>query len=432
MADNVRGSLHVDHHRGGFVSADYSARIASWNEVRSACPVAWNPNYGGFWLLTSYEAVSQVSRDTASFSHTHCPVQVDGIEYIGNVGVPRPPHFAHLGLGESDGQFHADARKALNPLFSPGRALAQRQYVRNVVDWFLDQVIESGRTEFIDDVIAPVTSIVTLHILGLPTGAWKDTSDVFHRLFGHMGDEVEIEHAQRVQAPALSALFLDTARRRREDPRDDVITRLATMVVEGTRVDDETLGQLIYNFVAGGVDTTTGFTGNALIHLQGDRELRERLIANPDILPQATEEFLRVYGSVPSLGRTVVRDAIVGGQALKRGDHVVIGHLAANMDPDEFQNPDEFQADRKRNRHLAFGASAHRCIGSHVARVVFQELITAILSRTPDYDLVTDEVITYSGSPSLVGVWRLPSIFTPGTPVGAPKEFADQVEVTDP
>ncbi|KAA8939039.1 cytochrome P450, partial [Mycobacterium sp.] len=114
------------------------------------------------------------------------------------------------------------------------------------------------------------------------------------------------------------------------------------------------------------------------------------------------------------LSRTVTRDVVVHGQRLRRNDRVIISWLAANHDEHEFERPDEVVLDRVRNRHLAFGLGPHRCIGSHLARIMFEVMVKAVLERIPDYRVDADGVRRYRGNPSMTGLGTLPVTFTPG------------------
>ena len=303
-------------------------------------------------------------------------------------------------IGESDGQFHEDLRRALNPLFTPARSRAYQPFMQRAADWFLDQYIASGSIDFIDEFIAPVTALTTVHVLGLPTSAWADSVDVFHGLMAFTPGSERYERALNEQGPALMSVFMDVAKERRKVPRDDVISTIASLTVDGRFLNDEELSLVIFNLVSGGVDTTTGFTGMSLRHLDQDRETRAKLIEDRQLIEPATEELLRLYGSVQCLSRTVTADIEVGGQTMRRGDRALIIHAAANRDPAEFKEPDQFDLDRTRNRHLSFGLSSHRCLGAHIARIVFQTMLTTILTRIPDYSIVHDRVVQTKVIPS--------------------------------
>jgi cytochrome P450 len=171
---------------------------------------------------------------------------------------------------------------------------------------------------------------------------------------------------------------------------------------------------ILWNLIGGGVDTTTSQTSLTFRHLGMHPELRWQLIENPTLYATATDEFLRYFSVNQQLSRTVTRDVALCGQQLRRNDQLVISWFAANHDEEEFQRADQVQLDRTPNRHLAFGLGPHRCIGSHLARVMFEVMVKAVLERIPDYVVDVDRVHEYLGNPSMTGLGRLPVTFTPG------------------
>jgi cytochrome P450 len=191
----------------------------------------------------------------------------------------------------------------------------------------------------------------------------------------------------------------------------------------GQRLTDEQLLNILWNLIAGGVDTPTSQTALTLLHLGTHPELRQQLIDHPELYRTATDEFLRYFSvnqsSVnQSLSRTVTRDVTVGGQHLRRNDRVVISWLSAKHDEQEFDRPDEIILDRTPNRHLAFGLGPHRCIGSHLARLMSEVMVKAVLDRIPDYRVDLNRVYEYRGNPSMTGLGKLPVTFTPGAKRG--------------
>src|SRR6201998_3856865 len=134
-------------------------------ELRQKCPVAWNENYGGFWFLSSYDAVSQTARDDDTFSHKYEPNAENGIDYQGEMGVPRPEGQPALGIGEIDGPYHLALRHALAPFFSPGAVLKMRPFMEQKAHEFLNQKIETGRMDLVLDYASPVPAILTMKLM---------------------------------------------------------------------------------------------------------------------------------------------------------------------------------------------------------------------------------------------------------------------------
>ena len=409
--------VDFDHHADEF-SRNQAAASA---ELRRRCPVAWNQRYGGFWFVTSYEAVSECARDGETFAHKYEPNAPDGIDYYGELGIPRPEGQRALGLGEIDGPFHEALRRALAPFFSPRAVANMTPFMEQSVNWFIDQRIGNGRMDLVLDFASPVPAVLTMKLMGLPCGNWKLYSDLFHSTVAFPETSEEYRGAI-AEVPGMMADLLQFAAERRSDPRDDLTSFLA-FEFEGKRLSDAQLLDILWNLIAGGVDTTTSLTSLTLFHLATHPDLRQQLVDHPNLYRSATEEFLRYFSINQQLSRTVTRDTSLGGQQLRRNDRILISWVAANRDAAEFELPDDVVLDRMPNRHVAFGLGPHRCIGAHLARAMFEVMVRGILDRIPDYEVDAAGVDHYQGNPSMIGLSRLPATFSPGPQLGTPRPF---------
>ena len=142
-----------------------------------------------------------------------------------------------------------------------------------------------------------------------------------------------------------------------------------------------------------------------------------------DLLRPACEEYLRWTSINETLTRTCTKDTELAGQQIKRGDFVMMSWLGANFDQAVFDSPDTVDVDRSPNPHLAFGVGTHRCIGLHVARMLFLVMMREILTRIPDYVVAVEGTQFYQGNPALYGVVKMPVTFTAGRPVGVERPF---------
>ena len=164
-ADAIVG---FDHHSDEFNLNEREVNA----DLRSQCPVAWNEKYGGFWYVSSYDAVEQVARDGDTFAHKYEPNAADGVNYQGEMGVPRPEGQPPLGIGEVDGPYHLALRRALTPFFSSGAVDKMRPFMEQSVHWFIDQRIVDGRMDLVLDYASPVPAILTMRLMGLPYENW--------------------------------------------------------------------------------------------------------------------------------------------------------------------------------------------------------------------------------------------------------------------
>jgi len=252
--------------------------------------------------------------------------------------------------------------------------------------------------------------------MGLPYDNWRLYADLFHGVM----DASDADQYNRViaEVPAMIDGLLKFAATRRADPADDLTSFLVQFEFDGKRLDDNQLVDILWNLIGGGVDTTTSLTALSLLHLGTRPDLRQQLIARPELYRTAADEFLRYCSVNKTLSRTVSRDTVLGGQQLRQNDQVLISWLAANHDEREFERADDVMLDRAPNRHVAFGLGPHRCIGAPLARVMFEVMVKAVLDRIPDYEVDLGGVHRYSGNPSMTGLGRLPVTFTPGVSLG--------------
>ncbi len=414
MAD--RPIVDFDHHSQEF----HQNRHAEWAALRK-CPVAYNPRFGGFWVVSGYDEVETVSRDAETFSSRYVADSDDGIDYLGITGVPRAKTMPTAGIAEVEGPVHQALRRVINPFLVPHAVARMRPLMERATTWFLDQRIASGRMDLVLDLTNPVPAILTMELVGLPLDSWQHYADLFHAAVAHRRGQPEYDQAM-ANLPAMLGELAEAAADRRQSPRDDLLTALVELRLDDGRAltDAEVLAAL-WNLVGGGLDTTTSLTSLSLHHLDQHPELRAELIERPELIKAATEEFLRYFSVNETLTRTVTRDVELGGQQLSRGDHLMLSWLSANRDEAKFDRPDQVVLDRAPNPHLALGVGPHRCIGMHMARAMFQVLVHEVLTRIPDYRVDREATQFYAGNPELNGIVRMPATFTPG-PVLGPTE----------
>jgi len=413
-------TVDFDHHSPEF----HRDRHARWAAMR-ACPVAHNPRFGGFWVISGYDEVATVARDADTYSSRHDRDAGDGIDYLGIAGIPRGPAIPTAGIAEVEGDLHAALRRVLNPFLVPAAIARLAPRMEATADWFLDRHIESGRIDLVLDYANPVPAVFTMELVGLPADGWHHYAELFHGTVAHAPRSPEFAAAV-ANIPAMLAELAEEVAERRAAPRDDLLTALVEAEIPDAggadggarRLTDDELVAVLWNLIGGGLDTTTSLTALTLHHLDAHPDQRQRLVDEPDLLAPATEEFLRYFSVNETLTRTITQGVDLGGQHLGRGDHLMLSWLAANRDPAVFEDPDEVVVDRAVNPHLAFGVGPHRCIGLHMARTMFQVLVRRVLARLPDY--AVDHAVTrfYAGNPELNGVVRMPATFTPGARTG--------------
>ena len=413
-----RVTVDFDHQTPEFIANRHSR----YDELRERCPVVFNEHYGGFWIVTDYESVAAAARDNETFAHKYEPDAPDGISYMGICGVPRPSYIPRQGVSEIDGPEHADLRRVLNPLMTINAVERNRPRMEAVSAWFLDEIVEAGAADLVLDYTTPVPAVLTLEMMGMVSSNWQHYADFFHATSSYEPSDERYLSAVAHQRDMWGELR-DFARFRRGNPADDVTSALVSSPLDGRMLSDDEITAIMWNLVAGGLDTTTSLVSWGLHHLGNHPEDRTRLIDDPSLIPAAVEEFLRHYSPSETLTRTATRDVELGGRQIRRGDVVLISWVTANHDPAAFDDPDEVRIDRDVNKHLAFGLGGHRCIGSSIARIESQLMLRDVLARIGDYEIDIDGFKPYPGNLLMTGVVSMPVTFTPGARTGAIDPF---------
>jgi cytochrome P450 len=258
--------------------------------------------------------------------------------------------------------------------------------------------------------------------MGLPVEDWHIYADPMHEIVYTPPGTPEYEQIQQ-QVNLMLVKIFEAVQARRTEPQDDLITLLVQAEIEGAPMPDDVIMQILFLVLVGGVDTTTSVMANALRWLSQHPEERDRLRQDPTLLQTAREEMLRYFTPTQGLARTCTRDTELAGVPLSRGDRVFMSFAAANRDPGVFPDPDAMVLDRTPNPHTTFGMGVHRCLGSNIARVEFDVVISEVLRRLPDF--VVDEAGSkrYDTVGVVNGWQRMPMTFTPGEREGASFTF---------
>jgi cytochrome P450 len=242
-------------------------------------------------------------------------------------------------------------------------------------------------------------------ILGIP----EELADTFT---GWVRDVLEFaDDPRRVERGmfGIGYYLWDRINERRDVDGDDLLTFLLHADVEGEPVDDMViLGMAILTMIAG-IDTTWSAIGSSIWHLATHDDDRRRLVAEPELMDTAVEEFLRAYAPV-TMARAVTSDIEFNGCPMRQGDKLLLNFPAANRDPSVFDRADEVLLDRRENRHVAFGSGIHRCAGSNLARMELRVAIEEWLHRVPVFHLADDAAVTWAGG-QVRGPRRLDVVF---------------------
>ena len=400
---DARPTTQFDHH-----SPDYAENSRTINaELRAKCPVAHSDAHGGFWVISRYDDVVAAAKNDATFASGHT---VNGVSPL---GVTIPPAPLPMFPIEMDPPDYLPYRKLLNPFFSPAASKQWEPPVARWVDLCLDQVIEKGSFDIVDDLANPVPALFTCEFLGLPIEQWHDYARVQHEIVYTPPDEQQDVLARYMEV--VGGVYELILERRKNPTGEGLIDALVIAAIDGQPVTDDMVFSMVNLVMAGGFDTTTAVTVSSLVYLGDHPEQRQRLLDNPDMIPQACEEFLRYFTPQQGLARTVTKPVTVRDVELQPNERVLLSWASANQDETVFDRPDEVILDRFPNRHTTFGIGIHRCLGSHIARIELTTMVSRVLARMPDYRIDHENARRYTSIGVINGWINAPATFTPGT-----------------
>jgi cytochrome P450 len=346
-------------------------------------PQANAPDEGGFWSVVNYDDVHKVTRDFTTFSS-----ELRGIFSYDDIGVPL--EIQRLQMISMDPPQHDRLKKIVGKAFTPARIAQHEDHIRQIVGKVLDRVADRDSFDLVADVARPIPARVIGDMLGTPEeddeqlvhwtnvftafedpevrAGWDDTEAVLMEIIAYCGGQIE---------------------RRREQPSEDLLTALMNAEVEGEKLSDYEIALFFILLMAAGNDSTRATYSGIMKSLLEDRELLERVAADPSLVPHVVEEGLRMYPAFAFMARAATTDVELGGQQIKEGDRVLLWYLASNRDETKFPDPHTFSIDREnRGEHQAFGAGGrHFCLGAALARLELRVWIEETLKRMPDLQL---------------------------------------------
>lgn len=383
--------------------AEWDGLLDTFDRLREHMPVgrvhAPNGEFDPFWLVTRYDDVMRISKDNATFLNHPRPVVLNS-----KLGI----EFARKATGSDmlvdslvtfDAPIHPKYRKLTQDWFMPRNLKTMEDEIRAIARRTVDRLVAAGgEADFVPSVSAPYPLHVVMQILGVPEADEQRMLFLTQRLFG--GQDADLsgsgmanmtpEQILELVAGAVrdfEAYFTRLAEEKRADPTDDVASVIANATVDGAPLPDRDMAGYYIILAAAGHDTTSASTAGAMMALAQDPDQWARLREDRNLLPGIVEEAIRWTTPVQHFMRTAAEDTEVGGQKIAGGDWLMINYVAANHDPAQFDNPRKFDAARSPNRHLAFGAGAHQCLGLHLARMEMKILFNELLDRIETIEL---------------------------------------------
>ena len=374
----------------------------AYRSLRETAPVSWHEEpWGGpgFWAVTRYADVMAVNGDPTTFSS-----QRGGILMTQGRVEERHPLLYRASMDAMinlDAEPHLQLRREHMPYFTPAYLRSLTAKVAGEVTRLLDAIAETSKAGPIDmvEAFSSRLPLFTLcEILGVPEAdrskflQWMHYLELAQKLAQDRathGIEPSLELMQFIQAfnenvEAMFAYGRDMLEKRRRAPQADLMSAIANAEIDGVKLPDEFLDGSWLLIVFAGNDTTRNTLSGAMKLLTEFPTERERLIAQPELLPNAANEFIRMVSPVIYMRRTALRDADIAGQKIAEGEKVIMYYGAANRDPHMFDAPDQLDVARANaDKHVAFGYGPHVCLGKRVAQIQLEEAYRQILARFP-------------------------------------------------
>jgi cytochrome P450 len=362
--------------------------------AHAQCPVYRMPETG-FYVVTRYDDLRQVLKDTETFSNDVSAKDGKGLQ--GELGVLYEEIIAERGwahvqtLQRTDPPVHSRYRKLLDRVFTARRVREMQPYVDQVANDLIDSWIDDGECEFNLQFAMPMPGIIIAEQLGLDrsqVATFKRWADALIALSIRKWTEAEIRQIAETELEMQHYLFHEFVKRR-ENPTGDLISAL----VHAHGDDEEPLSMhelqnLMHQLISGGFETTQSAIAHGMWLLLRHPETMQRLRDDMSLIKPFCEEAMRIESPVQGLARKTTREVELNGTTIPAGSMVLTRYGAANRDPDKFECPHLFDIDRKNaGAQIAFGAGAHFCVGASLARQEMVSSFTALLTRLDDIEL---------------------------------------------
>lgn len=355
-----------------------------YRRLRDEDPVHRNERLG-FWALSRYQDVMDAFRDSARFSNRH-GVSLDPDAFHEHA-------YTNMSFLAMDPPRQTRMRALVSRGFTPRRVQAMEPRIREIAREHIEAFAGAGRCDFVADFAGKLPMDVISELIGVPREdraelrTWADL--VVHREEGVMG----VPPAAAESAMKLVRYFQDMIAARRARPREDLTSSLLEAELEGERLSERDILGFLFLMAIAGNETTTKLLANAMYWLWRHPGERDRVRADPGMVPRWVEETLRFDNSTQALARLVTEDVELHGRTLHAGDKAVLLLGSANRDERIFPDPDRYDLLRDTSQSLSFGRGNHFCLGAALARLEGRVALEEIHARIPDYEVDTSGIV---------------------------------------
>jgi hypothetical protein len=350
-----------------------------YRRLRDEAPAYYMARYDA-WALSRFQDIWDASSDSESYSAARgtAPAQL----------LTRDQPVTPM-LNVMDPPEHTRLRAVIRGCFLPAHVRRLEPRARKLAGELLDAAAERGELDVVRDFAARLSVTVACLAIGIPVEDGPLLTSLVQRFFHHDPDTGGMTAAGLEALRELGAYCEQLVRERRRagSATPDALSALLAFETNGRRFSDADAASHVSMLVIGGSETFPKVLANGLLRLWQHPDQRARLVTQPGLIPDAFNEILRYDMPTQFLGRTLKRDVRLHGQTLRAGQPVIFLYASANRDEREFPDPDVFDIGRRPPRILSFGAGAHQCLGTHVARMEGRVSLEEILGRWPDYEV---------------------------------------------
>ncbi len=391
--------------------ADEPRLHAALTHLRANAPVSLvdKPPYRPFWAITRHADIMDIERDNVLWINEPRPVLATAeADDLGR-------SLLESGMGlrtliHMDDPLHHKMRSIVSDWFRPKAMRAMKARIDELAKRYVDEMLRIGpECDFVQDIALNYPLYVIMSLLGLPESDFPRMLRLTQELFGGDDDEYRRGITPEEQLPVLldffsyfNALTAD----RRAHPTEDLGSTIANARIDGEPLSDLDTASYYVIVATAGHDTTSAAIGGGLRALIEHPEQRERLRADPALMPTAVEEIIRWVTPVKEFMRTATADTEVRGVPIAEGESVYLSYVSANHDEEVFDNPFAFDVGRDPNKHLSFGYGVHFCVASALARMEIDSFFRELIPRLDSIEM--------TGEPQLIsttfvgGVKHLP------------------------
>jgi cytochrome P450 len=358
--------------------------------LRARCPVAHSTAFDGFWAVTRYEDVHRMLMDPQTYI-TSVRNVVPGSSATGR----RPP----LHLNPPD---HTPYRRAIDRALSAARVAAIEPATRRIARELMGAFVAAGGGDFVADFGSPLPAYVFGEWMGLTdaqTGVLWNTAKAYVKAW-----EAYDKASVAVAAEQLAKMAVEVIAERRQNPRDPLADPTSSLLAErdgeGKPLPDELLAGCVRQVLVVGLVAPPIVMGSIAVHLSRHPELQQQLRSDSSLLPDAIEEFLRLYTPYRGFARSARHEVELNGRTIRPGEAIALVYASANRDEAVFPEPHQFRLRRPNiKQHLAFGRGPHVCAGIPLARQQLGIALEELLTQTRHFEVAGE--IRMSGMPEL-------------------------------